>query len=176
MACCYCMCVMTGRGGSPWVAEEDAATRERSRSNTREVDERKPEARGEGKGPSKRESPRPGCTKTLLFLCSFPWPQIQTTHQCDCVLTWHPKKIPSENGEFFTVRDMVSGQAKEEVEALEKKMQQLENELSQTQTNLEQATHNLEEKEKALQNVSRSSLLWTKATDFITSNLMYFIS
>ena len=48
-------------------------------------------------------------------------------------------------------------QAKEEVEALEKKMQQLENELAQTQANLEQATHNLEEKEKALQNVSR----WT---------------
>jgi lipid II:glycine glycyltransferase (peptidoglycan interpeptide bridge formation enzyme) len=44
--------------------------------------------------------------------------------------------------------------AKEEVEALEKKMQQLENELAQTQTNLETATHKLEEKEKALQNVS----------------------
>ena len=44
--------------------------------------------------------------------------------------------------------------AKEEVEALEKKMQQLEHELTQTQTNLDQATHNLEEKEKALQNVS----------------------
>lgn len=47
-----------------------------------------------------------------------------------------------------------TNQAKEEVEALEKKMQQLENELAQTQANLEQATHNLEEKEKALQNVS----------------------
>ena len=44
--------------------------------------------------------------------------------------------------------------AKEEVEALEKKMQQLEHELTQTQTNLDTATHNLEEKEKALQNVS----------------------
>ena len=43
--------------------------------------------------------------------------------------------------------------AKEEVEALEKKMVQLENELAQTQTNLDTATHNLEEKEKALQNV-----------------------
>ena len=46
--------------------------------------------------------------------------------------------------------------AKEEVEALEKKMQQLEHELTQTQTNLDQATHNLEEKEKALQNVSEN--------------------
>ncbi len=48
---------------------------------------------------------------------------------------------------------LLEWQAKEEVEALEKKMQQLENELAQTQANLEQATHNLEEKEKALQNV-----------------------
>ena len=53
-------------------------------------------------------------------------------------------------------RDFV--QAKEEVEALEKKMQQLENELTQTQTNLETSTHNLEEKEKALQNVSLAYL------------------
>ena len=53
-------------------------------------------------------------------------------------------------------RDIV--QAKEEVEALEKKMQQLENELTQTQTNLETSTHNLEEKEKALQNVSLACL------------------
>ena len=44
--------------------------------------------------------------------------------------------------------------AKEEVEALEKKMVQLENELTQTQTNLDTASVNLEEKEKALQNVS----------------------
>lgn len=50
-------------------------------------------------------------------------------------------------------------QAKEEVEALEKKMQQLENELAQTQQNLETATKNLEEKEKALQNVSDVLLL-----------------
>ena len=49
--------------------------------------------------------------------------------------------------------------AKEEVEALEKKMQQLENELAQTQTNLDQATTNLEEKEKALQNVSYSDFV-----------------
>ena len=47
--------------------------------------------------------------------------------------------------------------AKEEVEALEKKMVQLENELAQTQTNLETASHNLEEKEKALQNVRRDN-------------------
>ena len=51
-------------------------------------------------------------------------------------------------------------QAKEEVEALEKKMQQLENELTQTQTNLETSTHNLEEKEKALQNVSLALSGW----------------
>ena len=57
-------------------------------------------------------------------------------------------------------------QAKEEVEALEKKMQQLENELAQTQANLEQATHNLEEKEKALQNVSHwTSWRWTSSRD-----------
>ena len=48
---------------------------------------------------------------------------------------------------------LIWDQAKEEVEALEKKMQQLENELAQTQINLETATKNLEEKEKALQNV-----------------------
>ena len=53
-----------------------------------------------------------------------------------------------------TTKTITKWKAKEEVEALEKKMQQLENELAQTQTNLEQATHNLEEKEKALQNVS----------------------
>ena len=45
-------------------------------------------------------------------------------------------------------------QAKEEVEALEKKLVQLENELAQTTTNLENSNTKLEEREKALQNVS----------------------
>ena len=45
-------------------------------------------------------------------------------------------------------------QAKEEVEALEKKMVQLENELSTTTTNLENTVRKLDEREKALQNVS----------------------
>ena len=45
-------------------------------------------------------------------------------------------------------------QAKEEVEALEKKMVQLENELTTTTTNLENTVRKLEEREKALQNVS----------------------
>ena len=46
-------------------------------------------------------------------------------------------------------------QAKEEVEALEKKMVQLENELVTTTTNLENTVKKLEEREKALQNVSQ---------------------
>ena len=45
-------------------------------------------------------------------------------------------------------------QAKEEVEALEKKMVQLENELTTTTTNLDNTVKKLEEREKALQNVS----------------------
>ena len=45
-------------------------------------------------------------------------------------------------------------QAKEEVEALEKKMVQLENELVTTTTNLDNTVKKLEEREKALQNVS----------------------
>ena len=47
-------------------------------------------------------------------------------------------------------------QAKEEVEALEKKMVQLENELTTTTTNLENSNKRLEEREKALQNVSHT--------------------
>ena len=49
---------------------------------------------------------------------------------------------------------MLVFQAKEEVEALEKKMVQLENELTTTTTNLENSNKRLEEREKALQNVS----------------------
>ena len=49
---------------------------------------------------------------------------------------------------------MLAFQAKEEVEALEKKMVQLENELTTTTTNLENSNKRLEEREKALQNVS----------------------
>ena len=45
-----------GRRGSPWASKEDATTWKWSRSNTRKVNERKPEARREGKGPPKRES------------------------------------------------------------------------------------------------------------------------
>ena len=45
-------------------------------------------------------------------------------------------------------------QAKEEVEALEKKLVQLENELAATTLNLENSNKKLEEREKALQNVS----------------------
>ena len=70
--------------------------------------------------------------------------------------SWHTHRIPYLF-RCFLPQNVTCGQkwqAKEEVEALEKKMQQLENELAQTQTNLEQATTNLEEKEKALQNVS----------------------
>ena len=48
-------------------------------------------------------------------------------------------------------------QAKEEVEALEKKMVQLENELVTTTTNLDNTVKKLEEREKALQNVSQLS-------------------
>ena len=48
-------------------------------------------------------------------------------------------------------------QAKEEVEALEKKMVQLENELSSTTAQLENSNKRLEEREKALQNVSRTA-------------------
>ena len=62
---------------------------------------------------------------------------------------------------------LCDAQAKEEVEALEKKMQQLENELAQTQTNLEQATTNLEEKEKALQNVSFYGKTPSNPTPFV---------
>ena len=65
-------------------------------------------------------------------------------------------------------------QAKEEVEALEKKMQQLENELVQTQTNLETATHNLEEKEKALQNVGECMPAETQCC--ISSESSFFFS
>ena len=45
-------------------------------------------------------------------------------------------------------------QAKEEVEALEKKIIQLENELTSTTSALETSNTRLEEREKALQNVS----------------------
>ena len=51
-------------------------------------------------------------------------------------------------------------QAKEEVEALEKKMVQLENELVTTTTNLENTVKKLEEREKALQNVSLTCFLF----------------
>ena len=51
---------------------------------------------------------------------------------------------------------MLALQAKEEVEALEKKMVQLENELATTTTNLENSNKRLEEREKALQNVSHT--------------------
>ena len=51
---------------------------------------------------------------------------------------------------------MLALQAKEEVEALEKKMVQLENELTTTTTNLENSNKRLEEREKALQNVSHT--------------------
>ena len=53
---------------------------------------------------------------------------------------------------------MLALQAKEEVEALEKKMVQLENELTTTTTNLENSNKRLEEREKALQNVSHTTL------------------
>ena len=52
---------------------------------------------------------------------------------------------------------MLAFQAKEEVEALEKKMVQLENELTTTTTNLENSNKRLEEREKALQNVSHTT-------------------
>ena len=55
---------------------------------------------------------------------------------------------------------MLALQAKEEVEALEKKMVQLENELTTTTTNLENSNKRLEEREKALQNVSHTT--WTE--------------
>ena len=58
---------------------------------------------------------------------------------------------------------MWSFQAKEEVEALEKKMVQLENELVTTTTNRENTVKKLEEREKALQNVS---LLWDSQNSF----------
>ena len=44
-----------GRRGSPWASKEDATTWKWSRSNSRKINERKPEARGEGKGPAKCE-------------------------------------------------------------------------------------------------------------------------
>ena len=44
-----------GRGGSPWASKEDAAAWKWSRSDSRKINERKPEARREGKGPAKCE-------------------------------------------------------------------------------------------------------------------------
>ena len=44
------------------------------------------------------------------------------------------------------------------MEALEKKLVQLENELAATTTNLDNSNNRLEEREKALQNVSHTSM------------------
>ena len=138
----------SGRGGSPGSSEEDAAARERPGPDPGEADGRKPEAGGEGKSPPKRESLQTKLICSFFFLF-FIYLSISVLSRL------HPIIGHCDDG-----RDLVAGgvwtttQAKEEVEALEKKMQQLENELAQTQSNLEQATHNLEEKEKALQNVS----------------------
>ena len=43
-------CVLLGRGGGPWAAEEDAAARERPGPDPGEADERQPEAWREGEG------------------------------------------------------------------------------------------------------------------------------
>ena len=122
--------IFQGWGGGPRSSKEDATARERPRSNPRETHERQPEARGERESPSKRKWFFP----PNWFVSFSPFHIHPTSWAFDNFGTW-PK-------------------AKEEVEALEKKMVQLENELSDTQTKLETATKNLEEKEKALQNVS----------------------
>lgn len=61
----------TGGRRSPWASKEDATTWKWSRSNTRKVNERKPEARREGKGPAKRELSLMIINLNSFFLFSY---------------------------------------------------------------------------------------------------------